>query len=231
MLTTAIAKDQADESAIKERQAQVDAALAEAKARMAELERASAEATPALTKANDIYYRLTSQRERLRNLGTLAEERVRMLGSAVDSQPVTDLVEMAEQLERAHAAREELDGEVREATTVLASAEAARAEAEQAADASERHLANLLRSVADRREGVARLAGDVAARRSSVEAMEAEIGRLREAHDAAQRRAREATTEFQRLETTVDGRRARRRGPRRRPRGRRRGARRGQGTA
>ena len=203
MLTTAIAKDQADESAIKERQAQVDAALAEAKARMAELERASAEATPALTKANDIYYRLTSQRERLRNLGTLAEERVRMLGSAVDSQPITDLVEMAEQLERAHTAREELDGEVREATTVLAAAETARAEAEQEADASERHLANLLRSVADRREGVARLAGDVAARRSSVEAMEAEIGRLREAHDAAERRARDATTEFQRLETTV----------------------------
>ncbi|NTV39212.1 MAG: chromosome segregation protein SMC, partial [Demequinaceae bacterium] len=203
MLTTAIAKDQADETAINARKAQVDAGLAEAKARMAELELAAAEATPALTKANDIYYRLTSQRERLRNLGTLAEERVRMLGSAVDSQPVTDLVEMAEQLERAHAAREELDGEVREATTVLASAETTRAAAEQAADASERHLANLLRSVADRREGVARLAGDVAARRSRVEAMEAEIGRLREAHDAALRRANEATTEFQRLETTV----------------------------
>ncbi len=203
MLTTAIAKDQADESAIKERQAQVDAALADAKARMAELEMASAEATPALTKANDIYYRLTSQRERLRNLGTLAEERVRMLGSAIDSMPPTTLVDLAEQLKRAHAAREELDGEVREATSVLAAAVVARSEAEQAADASERHLANLLRSVADRREGVARLAGDVAARRSSVEAMEAEIGRLREAHDAAQRRAHDATTEFQRLETTV----------------------------
>ena len=203
MLTVAIAKDQADESAIKARQAQVDTALAEAKARMAELERASAEATPALTKANDIYYRLTSQRERLRNLGTLAEERVRMLGSAIDSMPPTDLVDLAEQLERADAAREELEGEVREATSVLAVAVTVRAEAEQAADASERHLANLLRSVADRREGVARLAGDVAARRSSVEAMEAEIGRLREAHDAARRRAHEATTEFQRLETTV----------------------------
>ena len=203
MLTVAIAKDQADESAIKDRQAQVDAALAEAKARMVELERASAEATPALTKANDIYYRLTSQRERLRNLGTLAEERVRMLGSTIDSTPPTDLVDLAEQLERAHTASEELEGEVREATVVLASAEVNRAEAEQAADASEHHLANLLRSVADRREGVARLAGDVAARRSRVEAMEAEIGRLREAHVAAQRRAHEATTEFQRLETTV----------------------------
>lgn len=202
-LTVAIAKDQADESALLERKAQVDAAVAEAKARMADLERAAAEATPALTRANDIYYRLTSQRERLRNLGTLAEERVRMLGSAIDSTPPTDLVDLAEQLERAHVAREELDAEVREAAGVLEAAQATRASAEQAAEASERHLANLLRSVADRREGVARLAGDVAARRSRVEAMEAEIGRLREAHAAAVERAHQATTEFQRLETTV----------------------------
>jgi len=203
ILTTAISKDQADESAILARKAQVESGLAEAKGRMAELERAAAEATPALTKANDIYYRLTSQRERLRNLATLAEERVRMLGSAVDSTPPTDLVDLAEQLERAHAAREELDGEVREATSVLAASEVSRAAAEEAADASERHLANLLRSVADRREGVARLAGEVAARRSRVEAMEAEIGRLREAHGAAEKRAHEANAEFQRLETTV----------------------------
>src|SRR5690606_24646860 len=133
----------------------------------------------------------------------LAEDRVRMLGSTVDSEPVTDLVEMAEQLERAQAAREELDAEVRAAAAALEAAGAARAEAEATAEASEKHLANLLRSVADRREGVARLAGQVAARRSRIEAMEAEIGRLREARDDAAKRSHDATSEFQRLETTV----------------------------
>ncbi len=89
------------------------------------------------------------------------------------------------------------------AADALQQAEAERAEAERTAEASEKHLANLLRSVADRREGVARLAGDVAAGRSRIEAMEAEIGRLREAQAQADKRAHEATTEFQRLETTV----------------------------
>ncbi|WP_291380092.1 chromosome segregation protein SMC [Demequina sp.] len=202
-LASAIAEERADESALLERRAQVEKALAESRHSLTELERASAEATPALTRANDTFYRLSSIRERLRNLGALAEERVRMLGSSVDSMPPTDLVDLAEQLERAHAARQELDAEVRDAAEALEQAESARGEAERAAEASERHLANLLRSVADRREGVARLAGDVAARRSRIEAMEAEIGRLREAQAQADKRAHEANTEFQRLETTV----------------------------
>jgi len=202
-LSSGIAEERADESALLERRAQVDKALAESRGSLAELERASAEATPALTRANDTFYRLSSIRERLRNLGALAEERVRMLGSAMDSVAPTDLVDLAVQLERAHAAREELEAEVRDAAEALERAEAARAEAERTAQTSEKHLANLLRSVADRREGVARLAGDVAAGRSRTEAMEAEIGRLREAQAQADKRAHEATTEFQRLETTV----------------------------
>ncbi|GMA36999.1 hypothetical protein GCM10025876_32030 [Demequina litorisediminis] len=106
-------------------------------------------------------------------------------------------------LDRARDAKAELDSEVAAAAVSLEAAEVARREAEDLAERSERHLANLLRSVADRREGVARLAGDVAARRSRVEAAEAEIGRLRESKDAALKRAHEATTEFQHLETTV----------------------------
>ncbi len=202
-LSQSIAKDKADESALIERREAVETSLAASRAKIAELERLAAEATPALSKANDVYYRLSSIRERLRNLGALAEDRVRMLGSTVDNEPVTDLVEMAEQLDRAQSARAELDAEVRAAADALEVAVAARAEAESAAVASEKHLANLLRSVADRREGVARLAGQVAARRSRIEAMEAEIGRLREARDDATKRAHDATAEFQRLETTV----------------------------
>ncbi len=202
-LAAAMAEERADESALAQRRAQVEQALAQHRSTLAELERASAEATPALTRANDTFYRLSSIRERLRNLGELAQERVRVLGSSTDSTPPTDLVDLAEQLERAHAAHEELDAQVRDAAEALDRAQVARSEAERTAETSEHHLATLLRSVADRREGVARLAGDVAARRSRIEAMEAEIGRLREAQAHADKRAHEATTEFQRLETTV----------------------------
>lgn len=196
-------QEKADESALLERRATVETALGHARSRLAELEALSAQATPELTRANDLYYRLTAIRERLKNLGALAEERVRMLGSAIDTAPPTDLVDLDEQLARAKAAMAELDAEVAVAKTELENAERDRLEAEMISETSEKHLANLLRSVADRREGVARLAGDVAARRSRVEAVEAEIGRLRSALADAEARAQEATTEFQRLETTV----------------------------
>ncbi|GIG53277.1 chromosome segregation protein SMC [Demequina activiva] len=202
-LTAQLEQEQADETALNQRRAEVEKALSEARARLADLERTAAESTPALTKANDIYYRLSAIRERLRNLAGLAEERLRMLGNATQEAPPTDLVDLDEQLERARSAKAELDSEVAAAATALEEAEAGRREAEQVAEGSEKHLANLLRSVADRREGVARLAGDVSARRSSVEAAEAEIGRLREALADAERRAHEATTEFQHLEQQV----------------------------
>ncbi|WP_084100158.1 chromosome segregation protein SMC [Demequina sp. NBRC 110051] len=198
-----LAQEKADESALIERREQVEKELAAARARLASLEQAAAEATPALTRANDTYYRLSALRERLRNLESLAQERLRMLGTQGDTTPPTDLVDLDEQLERARDAKRELDAEVAAAGVTLEEAEVARREAEAVAEASERHLANLLRSVADRREGVARLAGDVAARRSRVEAAEAEIGRLRESKAAAEKRAHEATTEFQHLETSV----------------------------
>ncbi|WP_174435787.1 chromosome segregation protein SMC [Demequina globuliformis] len=193
----------ADESALLERRALVEKDLGEARDRLAALERSAAEATPALTAANDIYYRLSAIRERLRNLESLAQERLRMLGTATDAAPPTDLVDLDEQLERARAAKDELDAEVAQAATALEQAERDRQEAEKLAEGSEKHLANLMRSVADRREGVARLAGDVSARRSRVEAAEQEIGRLREARDDADKRAHDATTEFKALETTV----------------------------
>ncbi|MFV0285226.1 MAG: chromosome segregation protein SMC [Demequina sp.] len=198
-----LTQEKADESALIERREEIEKALGEARARLAALEQAAAEATPALTRANDTYYRLSALRERLRNLESLAQERLRMLGTHTDAAPPTDRVDLDEQLDRARDAKAELDSEVAAASVSLEAAEAARREAEDLAERSERHLANLLRSVADRREGVARLAGDVAARRSRVEAAEAEIGRLRESKDAALKRAHEATTEFQHLETTV----------------------------
>jgi chromosome segregation protein len=196
-------QEQADESALLARRATVERSLAEGRGRMVELERALAEATPALTKANDIYYRLSAIRERLRNLATLAEERLRMIGTHVDGFAPSDIVDLEVQVERAKVAQAELDAEVAAAREALDAAEASRQEAEAVALASERSLANLLRSAADRREGVARLAGDVAARRSRVEASEDEIGRLQQALVEAETRGHDATREFSSLESTV----------------------------
>ncbi len=195
-----MSKEQADESALVERREQVETALAAQRDLLASLERDAAAATPELTAANDTYYRLSAIRERLTGLATMADERIRMLGTQADVTPPTDLVDLDEQVERAKAARAELEAEVADAAVALEAAEANRHEVEATAERSERHLANLLRSAADRREGVARLAGQVAAKRSRVESTESEIGRLRDGLDDAHRREREARTEFERLE-------------------------------
>ncbi len=202
-LQAQLTQETADEAALMERRATVEKSLAEARGHLASLERASAEATPELTQANDIYYRLSALRERLRNLQSLADERLRMLGTHVDSIAPTDLVDLDEQLERARVAHAELTAEVTAAQGALVLAEEARTVAEGVAESSEKTLANLLRSVADRREGVARLAGDVAARRSRVEAAEDEIGRLQQTLTEAERRGTDATKEFSALESTV----------------------------
>ncbi|MFH6691360.1 chromosome segregation protein SMC, partial [Cellulosimicrobium funkei] len=80
-----------------------------------------------------------------------------------------------------------------------------REDAEQTAGEAERAVATLLRGAADRREGLARLAGQVAAQRTRVEAAEAEIGRLRESLAEAEHRGTQARTEFAVLETQVVG--------------------------
>ncbi|MCC2315342.1 chromosome segregation protein SMC [Cellulomonas xiejunii] len=196
----------ADESAVLERRAQVEAQLAEARGRLGALEREAAEAAPAVSEAGEVWYRLSSLRERVRGTASLAADRARLLGTASSERTGgQDPADLEAQAERVRHAEAELAAEVDLARAAVAAAATARQEAEAAATAAERALADLQRGAADRREGVARLAGQVAARRSRVEATEAEIGRLRASLAAAEERARDATTQFAALETQVAG--------------------------
>ncbi|WP_246468633.1 AAA family ATPase, partial [Arthrobacter ipis] len=77
--------------------------------------------------------------------------------------------------------------------------------AEDAAAAEEKRLTAALRAAADRREGLARLAGQVGAARSKVESAQAEVGRLRESLAAGDERRRHAQSEFTALESQVAG--------------------------
>ncbi|MET3718534.1 chromosome segregation protein SMC [Arthrobacter sp. UYEF21] len=199
-------QDVADEAALKARRAVVEQELEAGRRGQAGLEQLAAEATPRLNSARDSWYRLTAARERLRSLGALAQERGRLLG-AVGADPSSG--RDPEQLERQAArVRDELTGlerHILDRRSALESATAARTEAERAAVAEDKRLTAVLRAAADRREGLAKLAGQVGAARSRVESAQAELGRLRESLAAGQERRRKAQTEFTALETQVAG--------------------------
>ncbi|WP_200951949.1 chromosome segregation protein SMC [Arthrobacter sp. Soil736] len=205
-LRTTLAQDVADESALKARRAVVEQDLEAGRQRQAVLERLAAEATPRLNAARDTWYQLSAGRERLRSLGSLAQERCRLLGSAdAAPDPGRDPEQLEKQAARVRDEQAELERDIVNRRSALEAATAAKTEAENAAAAEEKRLTATLRAAADRREGLARLAGQVGAARSRVESAQAEVGRLRESLAAGDERRRRAQGEFTALESQVAG--------------------------
>ena len=204
-LTGVLEQEVADETALLERRTAVEDALADVRQRLSDVERRSAEAAPELTRAHDRFVRLQSLRDRMESTGSVAAERVRLLSQDEEHEATSgrDPEELRAQAAQAREAEAALLAEVATATEELAAAVAAREEAEAAYAAEQGRLARLARAAADRREGLAKLAGQVGARRSRIEAGEAEIGRLSELVAAARARAAAAEQEFNRLEGGV----------------------------
>ncbi len=214
-LTATLEAEVADETALRRRRGEVEAALAEAGEREALLEQARAAEAPTLARAQETWYRLSSLRERFRGTGSLAAERVRHLAdpddqdgnrlAAQQSGDLRDPDQLDAEAQRVRAEESEFQAGVDRDSAALAAAVTARQQVEQALAEEQQRVAAAARAAADRREGLARLAGQVAARRSRVEGGEAELGRLTPARDEAAERARVAEHEFTTLETQVAG--------------------------
>src|SRR6476469_5561687 len=205
-LTATLEAEVADETALRARRAEVEAALAEASERETQLEQSHAAEAPTLARAQETWYRLSSLRERFRGTGSLAAERVRHLaGEPEDQRTGRDPDQLEADAEQVRAEEREIEAAVVRDRESLAAAVAARQEAEQSLAAEQQRVAAAARAAADRREGLARLAGQVSARRSKVEAGEAEVGRLTPALEEARERAARAQTEFTSIETQVAG--------------------------
>ncbi|MFE4197741.1 chromosome segregation protein SMC [Paenarthrobacter sp. NPDC056912] len=205
-LTTALQQDVADEAALKERRQVVEAGLGLGRRRQAALEQQGAEATPRLNAARDHWYQLSTGRERLRSLGSLATERRRLLGSSeASADSGRDPEHLEQQAARVRGEQAALEHDILAKQAALLEATVAKDAAEALAGAEDKRLTTMLRAAADRREGLARLAGQVAAARSRAEAAEAERGRLRESLGAGDERRRKAQSEFTALESQVAG--------------------------
>ncbi|MEG9248568.1 chromosome segregation protein SMC [Arthrobacter sp. Soc17.1.1.1] len=205
-LRAGLARDTAAEAALQARREEVEAELGAAQERQAHLEQAAAASVPALNRARETWYALSSVREKLAALAARAEDRGHLLGQGgAEPDQGRDPDHLDRQAERVRTEVGVLQGEVASLGRALEHTLAARRAAEEAASAEDARLARLLRAAADRREGDARLAGTVGAARSRVESAVAELGRLRASITAAEERRRTAERDFAALETQVAG--------------------------
>ncbi|MGO4598010.1 chromosome segregation protein SMC [Terrabacter sp. 2RAF25] len=205
-LTSTLEQEVADESALIERRAEVEEAIAELATRLGSLEEAAEAARPALVQAQDEYVALGRLVERMASTRSLAAERVRLLSEDDDPEESGQSRDPEQLRAQAAEVREQelyLLEEIAEAQAALEDAVASRAEAERGHAEETTRLQREARAAADRREGLAKLGGQVGAKASRIEAREAEVGRLRSTIEAAQARAAEAEREFSRLEAGV----------------------------
>ncbi|WP_285487607.1 chromosome segregation protein SMC [Amycolatopsis taiwanensis] len=194
----AIAREEADEHAARTRRAEVEQALEAVSAEEHQLEALLAQDAPRLTAAQDTWYKLSALGERLRGTVRLAVERRRHLTSAVEAHTGgRDPEELLAEAEQVAEREEELNEAVSEARATLSETVQRREQLEHAVQAAERaHLA-AVRAIADRREGLAKLTGQVEALRSKNGATSDEIDRLSESIDEAQARAEFAVEELE----------------------------------
>ncbi|GAB3156945.1 chromosome segregation protein SMC [Amycolatopsis stemonae] len=194
----AIAREEADEKTARARRAEVEQTLEVVAAEEAELESSLAEDAPLLQTAQETWYKLSALAERLRGTVRLAIERQRHLSADVStSTGGRDPEELLEEAERVAEQEEELNEAVMEARELLAQTVLRREDLEQRVQAAERAHWAAVRAIADRREGMAKLTGQVEALRSKNGATSDEIDRLSVSLEEAAERAEIAVEELE----------------------------------
>ncbi len=204
VLRAQLRQEVADEDAIRAQRARVEAALEQARAEEAELEAAIAADAPAVARTQESWYRLSALEERFRGTASLAAERARHL-SAEPGERVAGRDPEAMEAEAAEVRvdEERLKAGLGDVKAELAEVVAERQELERRLAEAERALVAAARAVADRREGLAKLAGQVNALRTRSAAAGEEISRLSVAASAARERAAAATGELESVQGEV----------------------------
>ena len=197
----------ADETALRERRSIVEQELDKLRNREVELDRISSVEGPQLNAAQDNYYNLTAQREKLRGTQNLASERARFL--AEEAEEARALGRDPESLEEeARSLRSEevvLQNSLNQARIELNSASANVVELESRLKGEDDRVAAAQRAIADYREGTARQEGHIKSLQSRIDSAHSEIARLEKTLGEANSRVEEAKREFARLESEVAG--------------------------
>nr|WP_212763205.1 chromosome segregation protein SMC [Gordonia araii] len=198
-----MAEQTALEDTIRRQQAEVTTALDAATAKLAGHEAQLAEIEPAAQTAGQGWFRLSALAERVDATIRVASERSKHLATPTTVASGPDPDELEAQAARAAEQEQELAAQVEQAGATLDEVKARLAAAEEHASAVERAHAAAVAAVADRREGLARLEGEVANLTTRADSVDAETARLSAAIASAAERAAKAQAEMDTVSASV----------------------------
>ena len=191
------------ETTLRREHDEAAARLADASGQLAADETAVASLSERTDAAQQTWFRLSALAERVSATVRIASERAQHLDSepAASTGPDPDALEA--EADEVAAREQQLLAELHQANARLAVARTELAEKESAATEAERaHLA-AVRAEADRREGLARLAGQVETSRARVESIDDGVARLSVAIEEAATRTQTAQAEFETVQSRV----------------------------
>ena len=203
-LSSTVEREVADETALRRRRGEVEEELASSTRAENELDAALAEDAPALAEAQDAHFQLAGAAERLRGTIQLAAERHRNLSTPLeDPANSRDPDELERQAEVFAAELETMQAKLEQDRARLAGIGEQKQTAEaELKTAEDRHVA-AVRAIADRREGLARLVGQVNTLQARVSGADEEIERLTAAAAEATTRTQTAEQKLAALQASV----------------------------
>lgn len=205
-LREALDAEVADETALRARQEEVDGRIAALTAEQTAAEESAALDAPRVAATQETWFSLNGLRERFHGLTQVAVERVRHLQPEPEEEEHGRDPEQIDAEARSLRAEEfELGRLVESSREGLTHAETSRMAAESSAAAEEKRIAEVERAAADRREGLAKLTGQVNSAKSRMETRAAEIDRLARQISEARERGDAAQQEFTHIEVNVAG--------------------------
>ncbi|MEU1525788.1 chromosome segregation protein SMC [Nocardia rhamnosiphila] len=187
---------QSKEAYAREQQITVRSELDAANAALAQQEYQLSRLTPGAEAAGQLWFQLSALSERVNATIRIAGDRARHLDTAAPANTGRDPDQLEAEADRVEAEEAELREAVEMATETLEAARESLGDREHAAKAAEQaHLA-AVRAIADRREGLVRLSGQVENLRTRAQSIDAEIVRLSAAITEARARGTAAQSEF-----------------------------------
>ena len=191
------------EAVLRKEHDEAVAAVESAAAELAGHETAVATLTERAERAQQTWFALSALAERVGATVRIATDRAQLLEAEPVAGTGPDPDELEAQADEVASAEQVLLAELAEARARLESARAELASAEEVAAEAERAHVAAVRAEADRREGLARLAGQVETMRARVESIDERVARLSEGIEEAADRSQQAQADFETVQSHV----------------------------